>query len=107
MKKENHFFTLPLVMLICFIVWTIVAMVLSASVISTPVLIVPAGIFVVLEVLLAVCLHRIPVWIHGLIVIGQIAAGMAFSYLPFMILMVIEYIAAILVLYFWARKDQA
>ncbi len=61
--------------------------------------------FVILEVLLAVCLNRIPIWVHGLIIIGQIVAGLGFHALVFMILMAGVYFAAILLLYFWTKDN--
>ena len=59
----------------------------------------------ILEALLAVCLNRIPIWIHGLIVIAQIVAGIVFGKIVFLILMVVVYITAVALLYLWSSKE--
>ena len=53
-------------------------------------------IIVVLEAALAVCLHDVPIWLHGLVVIAEIVAGALCAKVVFMILCAIIYVAGIL-----------
>lgn len=53
-------------------------------------------VIVVLEAALAVCLHDVPIWLHGLVVIGQIVAGALCAKTVFMILCAVIYVIGIL-----------
>ena len=96
---------MPYVMLGIYVIFVIAVLLLTTQVITNSVSLVAACVFVILEVLLAVCLNRIPIWVHGLIIIGQIVAGLGFHALAFMILMAGVYFAAILLLYFWTKDN--
>ncbi len=61
--------------------------------------IVSVCLIVILESLLAALLGLIPIWVHGLIIIAQIVAGILAAKLLFMILMAVVYVAAIVVTY--------
>lgn len=62
---------------------------------------------VILEALLAALLNKIPIWVHGILVIAQIVAGIIFGKVIFMILMAVVYVAAVLMLYLWAARDES
>ena len=53
---------------------------------------------VLVETLLAVCLHNIPVWLHVLVAVAQLLCGGYFDKTIFMVLSACLYVAAILVL---------
>lgn len=55
---------------------------------------------VLLEAGIAVCLHDVPVWFHGLVLIAEIIAGVLCATLLFMILCAVLYIVEIIVLKF-------
>lgn len=57
-------------------------------------------VMVVLEAALAVCLHDVPIWLHGLVVVAQIIAGALCGKAVFMLLCALMYVAAILSLRF-------
>ena len=101
----KDFFTrenLPLIVLICFGIFAVVSIVVSAVAFHINVII--ACVMVILEAALAACLNKIPLWIHGLVFIAQIVCGIMASQVPFMILMALVYVFAIAFLYVWANK---
>lgn len=53
---------------------------------------------VLIETLLAVCLHNIQVWLHVLVVVAQLLCGGYFDKIIFIVLSACLYVAAILVL---------
>ncbi len=80
-----------------------VAMILlSYLALSVP--LVPVCAIVILEALLCALLNRIPVWVHGLIVIAQIIGGVMFHKPLFMLLMAIVYLAAVALLYLLSEE---
>ena len=101
----SHKPPMPFIMLGIYVVFVIAVLLITTQAITNPVSLVAACFFVILEVLLAVCLNRIPIWVHGLIIIGQMVAGLGFHALVFMILMAGVYFAAILLLYFWTKDN--
>ena len=98
-SKEN----LPLILLICLAIYAIVAIVISG--LALDINFVVACVIVILEAGLSACLNRIPIWIHGLVFIAQIVCGIIASQVPFMILMALVYIFAIVFLYVWANHE--
>ena len=58
----------------------------------------PVFIFVILEGALAVCLQKIPVWLHGAVLIAQLIAGLLFGNGIFVLLCAAYYVASILIL---------
>lgn len=67
--------------------------------------IVAVCIIVILDAVIAACLNRIPVWVHGLVVIAQIVVGIVFAKTLLMVLMSVVYVAAVALLYFWSAQD--
>lgn len=57
-------------------------------------------VIVVIEAALAACLHDVPIWLHGLVVVAQIIAGIVTGQIIFIILCVIIYLVGILTLRF-------
>ena len=55
---------------------------------------------IVLEAGIAVCLHDVPIWLHGLVVLVQIIAGAICGKLIFMVLCALVYVVGILSLKF-------
>lgn len=53
---------------------------------------------VLIETLLAVCLHNLPIWLHVLVVAAQLLCGGLFHRVVFMVLAACLYVAAILTL---------
>ncbi|MCR4693952.1 MAG: hypothetical protein K5773_01340 [Pseudobutyrivibrio sp.] len=94
---------MPLVTLCILVIYAIVAILVSY--LKLDVSIVPCCIMILLEVLLAVLLSRIPLWVHGLVFIAEIVAGIIASQIPFMVLMAFVYVGAITFLYIWERNE--
>ena len=77
--------------------------------------IIPLGIFLAVTVVLIVVSFAvlnipivaiwIPLWVHGLLVIAQIAAGFIFGRAVFMVLMAIVYVLAVAFLYLWTSEE--
>lgn len=87
-------------MLILFGVIVAVLLVILVSIITLEVPVVPVCVIVLIEAALAVCLHDVPIWLHGLVVIAQIVAGILCGATVFMVLCALVYIAGILALRF-------
>ncbi len=96
--KEN----LPLITLILFAIFAVVAILVSTLVFHIGVVV--ACVIVVLETALAACLNKIPLWIHGLVFIAEIVCGILASQGPFMLIMAFIYVFAIAFLYIWNNK---
>ncbi len=76
----------------------IAGIIVSIFVCEIPV--VPVCMIVVIEALLAVCLHNLPIWLHGVVIVIQIISGIIFEKLIFMILTALLYLGAIFALRF-------
>ena len=87
-------------MLILFGVIVAVLLVILVSIITLKMQVVPISVIVLIEAALAACLHDVPIWLHGLVVIAQIVAGVLCGVTVFMILCALVYIAGILSLRF-------
>lgn len=87
-------------MLILFGVIVAALLVILASIWGLDVPVVPVCIIVLIEAALAVCLHDVPIWLHGLVVIAQIIAGILCSNVIFIALCVVFYLVGILALRF-------
>ncbi len=68
------------------------------SILGLKVAVVPVCVIIVLEALLAVCLHDVPIWLHAIVVVIQVVAGILCASVVFMILNSILYIAGIMTL---------
>lgn len=87
-------------MLILFGVIVAVLLVILVSIITLEVPVVPVCVIVLIEAALAVCLHDVQIWLHGLVVIAQIVAGILCGATVFMVLCALVYIVGILALRF-------
>lgn len=85
-------------MLILFGVIVAVLLVILISIITLQMSVVPVCVIVVIEAALAVCLHDVPIWLHGLVVIAQIVAGILCGAIVFMVLCALIYVVGILAL---------
>lgn len=66
---------------------------------------VPVCTLVILEAVLCVCLNRIPLWIHVVVVAVQAAIGFFLGRGPLMICMAVVYVAAVALLYLWTKEE--
>lgn len=87
-------------MLILFGVIVAVLLVILVSMITLQMSVVPVCVIVVIEAALAVCLHDVPIWLHGLVIIAQIIAGVLCGATVFMVLCALIYVVGILALRF-------
>jgi len=102
-RRKSQGSKLPVIMLLVYIIWAVCVLLISSFALSNPVSLPAAGLFLVAEILLCVCLSRIPVWIHGLVGIFQIVLGFLFGFVLFMVLMTTIYMAALFLLYLWTK----
>lgn len=72
-KAIKVFKNKPIIPLGFFLAVTVVLIVVSFAVLNIPIVAICS--IAILEVLLSALLNRIPLWVHGLLVIAQIAAG--------------------------------
>lgn len=84
--------------LILFGVFAVVLFVVLFSMIKLDMPVVPVCVIVVIEAALAVCLHDVPIWLHGLVVIAQIVVGVLCGAALFMVLCAVVYVVGILAL---------
>lgn len=87
-------------MLVLFGVIVAVLLVILVSMITLQMPVVPVCVIVVIEAALAVCLHDVPIWLHGLVIIAQIIAGVLCGATVFMVLCALIYVVGILALRF-------
>ena len=87
-------------MLVLFGVIVAVLLVILVSMITLQMSVVPVCVIVVIEAALAVCLHDVPIWLHGLVIIAQIIAGVLCGATVFMVLCALIYVVGILALRF-------
>ena len=84
MKQQEKKIPFPFIFLAVYLIAVIAIFVVCFKVLSIP--IAAVGLFIVLEGVLGALLNRIPLWVHGLVFVGQIVAGVVFHKLIFMIL---------------------
>ncbi len=84
--------------LILFGVFAVVLFVVLFSMIKLDMPVVPVCVIVVIEAALAVCLHDVPIWLHGLVVIAEIVVGALCGVTLFMVLCAVVYVVGILAL---------
>lgn len=87
-------------MLVLFGVIVAALMVILIAILGLDIPAVPVCVIVLIEVGIAACLHDVPIWLHGLVIVGQIVAGVLTGRLLFMVLCVIIYMLGILTLRF-------
>ena len=71
------------------------------SVLALKVAVVPACVILLLQAGIAACLDNEPVWLHGLVLLIEVIAGILAGQIIFMILIVLIYIATLYALKFW------
>ncbi len=103
--KKNLFGNQPLSILVLYAV--LAAVVILISMIALKVPIVSVCLIVVIEALLAICLHNLPIWLHGAVMILEFVFGIIFGRTVFMILMAFLYLGAILTLQYLRREGQS
>lgn len=87
-------------MLLLFAMIVAALAVILISILVLKVSAVPVCMIVVIEAALAVCLHDVPIWLHGLVVIGQVIAGILVGSAVFILLCAVIYLLGILTLKF-------
>lgn len=87
-------------MLILFGVIVAALLVILVSILGFKVPVVPVCVIVLIEAALSVCLHDVPIWLHGLVVIAQIVAGILCGRTIFIALCALIYLIGILALKF-------
>lgn len=87
-----------MLLLFAVIVAAIAVILVSVLVLKIPA--VAVCVIVLLEIGMALCLHDVPVWLHGLVVIAQITAGVLCENTVFMVLCAVIYLFGILTLRF-------
>lgn len=93
-RKAEGNYVIPAVFCLVFLAAVLAGMfLLNLSVVTVCVIL-------VLESLIGICLHDMPIWVHGLEVLISIVAGVIFGQTVFMIIGAVIYIAAILALHF-------
>lgn len=85
-------------MLLLFGVIVAALLVILVSIMGLHVPVVPVCVIVLIEAALAVCLHDVPIWLHGLVVIAQVVVGVLCSNTIFIVLCAIIYLVGILAL---------
>lgn len=103
-QKLKNLTKKPIVVMGIFIVIAVAMILIGFLACKVP--LVSVCTIVILEALLAALLNKIPIWVHGILVIAQIVAGIIFGKAVFMILMAVVYVAAILLLYLWSARDE-
>lgn len=85
-------------MLILFGVIVTTLLVILVSILGFGIPAVPVCVIVLLEAGIVTCLHDVPIWLHGIVVIAQVAAGFATGNAVFMLLCCVIYLVGILAL---------
>ena len=76
----------------------LVAVMIVAGVIALGIPVVPMCLMIVIQAVLAVTLHHAELWVHGLLVLAEICAGVAAGKIVLMILCAVVYVAAMFAL---------
>lgn len=102
MKNQEKKIPFPFIFLAVYLLAIIAIFVVGFKVLGIP--IAAVGLFIVLEGFLAALLNRIPLWVHGLVFVGEIVAGVVFGKLIFMILMAVVYALCVALLFFFTKN---
>ena len=65
--------------------------------------VIPVCILIVLETGMVVCMQRVPIWMHGVVVAAQLALGAFAGAVPFLLTCAVFYVIGILVLGFYRK----
>ena len=87
-------------MLVLFGVIVVALLVILVSIMGLGVPVAAVCGVVVLEAALAVCLHDVPIWLHVLVLVAQIIAGIVTGQIIFIALCAVIYLVGILALKF-------
>lgn len=93
----------PYSVLALYAILAVIVIIISMVALKIPV--VPVCTIVIIETLLAVCLHNLPIWLHVAVIALEIIFGIIFGRAVLMVLMAALYLAAILSLQF-VLKDK-
>ena len=102
-RKQNPIYAFMLDNTQALVLFGVIIAALAVVLISALALKIPVAavcVIVVLEATLAVCLHDVPIWLHGLVVIAEIIAGAFCTKIVFMVLCALIYVIGILTLKF-------
>lgn len=102
LNKDSIKKHLPLIAMCVFAAIAVAVILVGHFVLQIP--LVPVAALVILEAVLCVCLDRMPVWVHGLAVVIQIAMGFFLECAALMAGMSVVYVAAVAFLYLWTRE---
>lgn len=105
-QTSNHsaiFRNKSVIFLAAFVAVALLLILISYFVLHIP--IVAVCTMVILEALLCSCLSKIPIWVHGLVAIGQIVAGVMAGKVIFMALMALVYVGSLVLLHLWGREE--
>ncbi len=83
------------------LLFLVIAAAIAVMLVSILALRVPASVvcaIMLIEAALVLCMRNVPVWLHGLLMIGQVVAGVAVRNTMFMILCAVFYLFGILML---------
>lgn len=95
MAKENK----QLDILIVFGLVVLALILIATLALKLPV--VPVCLAIVIEAGIAVMLHNVEIWVHGLAVVVQLVAGILIGRVGMMIICILLYVCAILALQMW------
>lgn len=98
LNKQEEEDNIPRIAICSFAVITIIMILLGIMMCELPVVMVCS--IVILETLIAVCLHNLPIWVHVMILAAEVTAGILCTQLVFIVLACIVYATAILALHF-------
>ena len=87
----------------CFCVIALAVVLVAVFVFHVPA--VPVCVLAILESALAAVLHRMELWVHGVLVIAEIVAGYLLDRTVLVLLCVVAYIAATIALQFFTQKE--
>ena len=95
----------PLVTSLIAFVIAIFALILI-SIIALKEYVVSVCVLMILETMMAVLLHKVELWKHGVLVVAHIVAGFIIARVPLMMVCVVAYIAATVALHFMFIKKK-
>ncbi len=94
-----------LIAALCFFCVAILALILVAT-IGWGEFVVPVCVLMILEVAMAVLLHRSELWIHGILLLLHLIAGFAIGRMPLMALCMVAYTVTTLTQQFAFKKNE-
>ena len=89
--------------LILYAVFAVVVFVIGGFALHIP--LVTALLIIIIEAGLAYCLHRVPLWMHVVVIVAELALGIFTKNVVLLILGAALYFAGVIVLGFWLRQN--